>query len=131
MPFPTFSSRLTPLEAALYFKLNLGAHRQGVVSREEAAEPIELSRRCALCNWWRSNEKHMFATAASTSCREDKEVFGLLLKALKNFKDMHYGEIADCWASLLAFPSFKTNTTALDSGVCLEHRSQHSLLGAV
>eukprot|EP00913_Durusdinium_trenchii_P022740 g21353.t4 len=42
----------TQTEAALYFKLNLGAHRQGVVSREEA---------------------------------------------LKNFKDMHYGEIADLW----------------------------------
>lgn len=44
----------TQTEAALYFKLNLGAHRQGVVSREEA---------------------------------------------LKNFKDMHYGEIAGCWVS--------------------------------
>ncbi|CAE7299602.1 unnamed protein product [Symbiodinium sp. CCMP2592] len=44
----------THTEAALYFKLNLGAHRQGVVSREEA---------------------------------------------LKNFKDMHYGDIAECWVS--------------------------------
>ncbi|CAJ1336660.1 unnamed protein product, partial [Effrenium voratum] len=44
----------THTDAALYFKLNLGAHRQGVVSREEA---------------------------------------------LKNFKDMHYGQIADCWVS--------------------------------
>ncbi|CAE7527418.1 PAN1 [Symbiodinium natans] len=44
----------THTEAALYFKLNLGAHRQGVVSRTEA---------------------------------------------LKNFNDMQYGDIADCWVS--------------------------------
>ncbi|CAE8610039.1 unnamed protein product, partial [Polarella glacialis] len=44
----------THTETALYFKLNLGAHRQGVVSREEA---------------------------------------------LKNFKDLQFGDIADCWVS--------------------------------
>ena len=48
----------TQSDSTLYFKLNLGAHRQGVVSREEA---------------------------------------------LRNFEDMHYGEIADCWAWHLAF----------------------------
>eukprot|EP00930_Biecheleria_cincta_P050613 TRINITY_DN35802_c0_g1_i1.p2 TRINITY_DN35802_c0_g1~~TRINITY_DN35802_c0_g1_i1.p2 ORF type:complete len:172 (+),score=30.57 TRINITY_DN35802_c0_g1_i1:692-1207(+) len=44
----------TQTEAALYFKLNLGAHRQGVVSRDQA---------------------------------------------LLNFKDLQFGDIADCFVS--------------------------------
>ncbi|CAK9111360.1 unnamed protein product [Durusdinium trenchii] len=69
----------TQTEAALYFKLNLGAHRQGVVSREEA---------------------------------------------LKNFKDMHYGEIADCWVSawntgrnILFLERFEHSSHALSKGI--------------
>ena len=46
---PDFDPYLDP-QAALYFKLNLGAHRQGVVSREEAEpEATTLKNHGAKC----------------------------------------------------------------------------------